>query len=63
MIDLLNSKCELATDLLQQLESDLELEFGLQDTIEWDIVWFVDFYAGKTQLVSLTGLVTPVLLM
>ena len=35
-----------ASDLWQQLESDL------RDTVEWGKKWLVDFNAGKTQLVS-----------
>ena len=35
-----------ASDLWQQLESDL------QDTVDWVRKWLVDFNAGKTQLVS-----------
>ena len=29
-----------------------ELESNLQDTVDWAKKWVVDFYAGKTQLVS-----------
>ena len=29
-----------------------ELESDLQDTVDWDRKWLVDFNAGKTQLVS-----------
>ena len=29
-----------------------ELESDLQDTVDWDKKWLVDFNAGKTQLVS-----------
>ena len=28
-----------------------ELEFDLQDTVEWGKKWLVDFNAGKTQVV------------
>ena len=48
----LYSKCEQASDLWQQLELASELEFDLQDTVNWGWTWFVDFNAGKTQLVS-----------
>ena len=41
------------SDLWQQLESTFELEFDLQDTVEWGKKWLVDFNAGKTRLVSL----------
>ena len=30
----------------------LELESDLRDTVDWGRNWFVDFNAGKTQLVS-----------
>ena len=36
----------------QQLELASELESDLQDTVDWDRNWLVDFNAGKTQLVS-----------
>ena len=29
-----------------------ELEFDLQDTMDWDKKWLVDFNAGNTQLAS-----------
>ena len=35
----------------QQLEFAFELESDLQDTVDWDRKQFVDFDAGKTQLV------------
>ena len=41
-----------ASDLRQQLESASEFESYLQDTVDWDRKWLVDFNAGKTQLVS-----------
>ena len=34
-----------------QLELASELESDLQDTVDWGRKWFVDFNAGKTQLV------------
>ena len=40
-----------ASDLWQQLEFVSELESDLQDTVEGDGKWLVDFNAGKTQLV------------
>ena len=46
------SKCDHASDLWQQLELASELESDLQDIVEWDKKWLVDFSAGKTQLVS-----------
>ena len=44
-------KCDQASDLWQQLEFVSELESDLQDTVDWDCKWLVDFNAGKTQLV------------
>ena len=46
------SKCDQACDLLQQLELASELESDLGDTMDSGRKWFVDFNAGKTQLVS-----------
>ena len=48
----LNSKCNQASDLWQQLELASELESDLRDTVDWGRKWLVDFNAGKTQLVS-----------
>ena len=47
----LYSKCDLASDLWQQLEFTSELESDLQDTVDWGRKWLVDFNAGKNQLV------------
>ena len=49
----LYSKCDQASDLWQQLELASEFESDLQDTADWSRhrVSFVDFDAGKTQLV------------
>ena len=44
----LYSKC----NLWQQLELASELEYDLQDTVDWGKKWLVDFNAGKAQLVS-----------
>ena len=33
-----------------QLEFVSELEFDLQDTVDWGRKWLVDFNAGKTHL-------------
>ena len=49
---LLYSNCDQASDLWQQVELASELEFDLQDTVDWVKKWLVDFSAGKTQLVS-----------
>ena len=48
----LYSKCDRASDLWQQLEFASELESDLRDMVDWGKKWFVDFNAGKTQLVS-----------
>ena len=45
------------------IELASELESDLRDTLDWGKKWLVDFNAGKTQLVLLTGLITMVLLM
>ena len=52
-----------AFDLWQQLELASELESDLRDTVDGGRKWSVNFNAGKTQLVSLTSLITLVLLM
>ena len=44
--------CDQASDLWQQLKLTFELESDPQDTVEWGRKWLVDFFAGKTQLVS-----------
>ena len=49
---LLYSKCDRGSDSWQQLELASELEYDLQDTVDWGKKWFVDFNAGKTQLAS-----------
>ena len=49
---LLYSKCDQASDLWQQLELASEFESDLRNTVDWGKKWFVDFNAGKTQLVS-----------
>ena len=52
LLMILLSKCEQAPDLWEQLELAAELESDLQDTVDWGRMWFFDFSAGKTQLVS-----------
>ena len=47
----LYSKCDRASDLWQQLELASELESDIGDMVDWGKKWFVDFNAGKTQLV------------
>ena len=59
----LYSKCELSSDLWQQLELVSELESNLRDTADWGKRWLVDFNAGKLSWFHLTGLITMVLLM
>ena len=59
----LNSTCDQASDLWQQLELAFELESDLPDTVDWGRKWLVDFNAGKTQLVLFDRLKTLVLLM
>ena len=46
------SKCNQASDLLQQLELASNLESDLRETVDWGRKWLVDFNAEKTQLVS-----------
>ena len=41
----LNSKCDHASGLWQQLELASELESDLQDTVDWARKWLVDFNA------------------
>ena len=59
----LYSKCDQVSDLWQQLEIASELESYLREILDWDRKWFVDFNAGKAQLVLLDWLITLVLLM
>ena len=56
------SKYDQASDLWQQLELASELESDPQGIVDWGRQWLINFNAGKTQLVSLTGLITLVLL-
>ena len=44
----LNSKCDQASNLWQQLELASELEYDLRDTVDWGKKWLVNFNAGKT---------------
>ena len=37
-------------DLWQELELACELESDLQDTVDWDTTWLVDFNVGKVNL-------------
>ena len=48
----LYSNWDQASNLWQQLELASEVEFDLQDTVDWGKKELVDFSAGKTQLVS-----------
>ena len=52
LLSILMVVSDQSSDLWQQLELASELEFDLQDTVEWDRWWLVDFNAGKSQLVS-----------
>ena len=63
MITILYSKCDLASDLWQQLELASELASELLDTIDWNRKWIVEFNTGKLSLFRLTSLITLVLLM
>ena len=56
------SKCEWACDLWQQLDVASELEFDLQDAIDWGRKCAFDFNARKLKLFCLTGLMTMVIL-
>ena len=56
------SKYDQASDPWQQLELASELESDLQDIVDLCRQWLINFNPGKTQLVSLTGLITLVLL-
>ena len=42
----LYSKCDQASDLCRQLEVASEFKSGLQDPMDWDRKWLVDFNAG-----------------
>ena len=42
------SKCDQASDLLQQLKLASELECDLLDTVDWGRKWIVGFNAGNT---------------
>ena len=44
-------KCDQTSDLWQQLELVSELESDLQNTVDWDKKWLVDFNTGKAHLV------------
>ena len=58
----LYSKCDQASDLWQQLELTSELKSDIWHIVDWQRKCLVDFIAGKTQLLLLTGLTTLVLL-
>ena len=44
----LYSKCDIASDLWQQLKLDSKLESERRDTVDWTRKLLVDFNAGKT---------------
>ena len=46
----LNTKCEQASDLWQQLDSASELESDLINTVAWIKKWLVDLNAVKAEL-------------
>ena len=48
----LNSMCDQAFGLWQQLELASVLDSDLEDTVDGSKKWLVDFNAGKAQLVS-----------
>ena len=48
---IINSKCDQASDLWQQLELASELESDLQETVDQGRKWLTNFNADKTQLV------------
>ena len=47
----LYSKCDQVSDLWQQLGLASELEYDIQDIVDWGKKWLIDFNTGKTQLV------------
>ena len=59
----LNSKCDQASDLWQQLELAPELESDLRDTVDWVRKWLVGFNAGKIQPVLFDRSIDAMLLM
>ena len=52
MLILLYSNCNLVCDLWEEQKQASEPESDLQDTVDWGRKGFVDFHAGKTQLIS-----------
>ena len=50
--NILYSTCDQSSDQWQQLQLTSKLESDLWDTVDWGRKWFVDFNAGKTELVS-----------
>ena len=46
------SKCDQASDLLQQLDLVSKLETDLWDIVDSGRKWLVDFSTGKTELIS-----------
>ena len=48
---ILHSRCDQASGLWEPLELASELESHLQGTVDWGRKWFIDFNAGKAQLV------------
>lgn len=59
----LSSNFAQTCDLRQQLKLASRLQFDLQDTVDWNRKWLVDFSAWKTQLFQLILTITALLLM
>ena len=59
---LLYSNCGQASDLWQQLQLASELEFDLQDTVDWVKSGLLISMLGKLSWLRLTSLITMVLL-
>ena len=50
----------MGSDIWQQLELASEFESDLQDTVDWDKKWLVNFNVEKTQLVLLPNNTSPI---
>ena len=48
---LLSALPDQVSDLWQQLELASELEYDLQDTVDWGRKWLVDFITEKTEFI------------
>ena len=59
MLMILLSTLSVIWHVRQQLEMAAELESDIQDTVDWDKKWLVDFNAGgKTQIILLDQSIT-----